>query len=199
MSTDLTESERLAVVARLLPGSRERAQEIIAAGAPYELGETGFVRHQIFLGEETAACLRGPGRRRPGEQADRRSRQLGLLQRVGPPARGDADACPGGVLLVERVVAREPAFVLSRWRRGNHHDENAAPPWSEKPSSRVRSGASGTAPARSRSSSSTATSTGTSASGRASSSSSCRPSPRARSSTSGFATASRPRALSEAQ
>ena len=56
------ETERLAVVARLLPGSRERAEEIIAAGPPYELGETGLVRHQIFLGEETVVFVfEGPG------------------------------------------------------------------------------------------------------------------------------------------
>jgi hypothetical protein len=57
-----SENERLAVVARLVPGSRERAQEIIAAGPPYELGETGLAAHQIFLGEEAAVFVfEGPG------------------------------------------------------------------------------------------------------------------------------------------
>ena len=44
--------ERIAVIARLRSGSRERASEIVAAGAPYELGETGFRRHSVFLGSE---------------------------------------------------------------------------------------------------------------------------------------------------
>jgi hypothetical protein len=42
----------VAVVAKLLPGSRERATQILAKGAPYELGETGFRRHSVFLGAE---------------------------------------------------------------------------------------------------------------------------------------------------
>jgi hypothetical protein len=50
-------SERVAVVAKLLPGSRERATEILAMGAPYELGETGFRRHSVFLGAETVVFV----------------------------------------------------------------------------------------------------------------------------------------------
>jgi len=49
--------ERLAVVARLRPGSGERAREILAGGAPYELGETGFQRHSVFLAEETVVFV----------------------------------------------------------------------------------------------------------------------------------------------
>ena len=43
--------ERVAVVARLRPGSRERATEILAEGAPYELDAAGFRRHSVFLAE----------------------------------------------------------------------------------------------------------------------------------------------------
>ncbi len=50
-------NERLAVVARLRRGSRERAQEIIAAGPPYELREAGFRRHSIFLAGETVVFV----------------------------------------------------------------------------------------------------------------------------------------------
>jgi hypothetical protein len=50
-------SGRLAIVANLLPGSRERAMEILAAGPPYELGEAGFRRHSIFLAEETVVFV----------------------------------------------------------------------------------------------------------------------------------------------
>jgi hypothetical protein len=45
-------TERLAVVARLRPGSRDRALEIIAEGPPYDLGDAGFRRHIVFLTEE---------------------------------------------------------------------------------------------------------------------------------------------------
>jgi hypothetical protein len=44
-------------VARLRPGSRERAIEILAEGAPYELGEAGFRRHSVFLAEEDVVFL----------------------------------------------------------------------------------------------------------------------------------------------
>jgi hypothetical protein len=49
--------ERLAVVARLRPGSADRARQILAAGAPYELGESGFLRHSVFLAEETVVFV----------------------------------------------------------------------------------------------------------------------------------------------
>jgi hypothetical protein len=49
--------ERLAIVARLRPGSAERAREILAAGPPYELGEAGFRRHSIYLAGETAVFV----------------------------------------------------------------------------------------------------------------------------------------------
>ena len=37
------------MVAKLRPGSRERASQILAKGATYDLAETGFLRHSIFL------------------------------------------------------------------------------------------------------------------------------------------------------
>ena len=55
-------SERVAVVATLLPGSRERAAEILARGAPYGLALAGFRRHSVFLAEETVVFVfEGPG------------------------------------------------------------------------------------------------------------------------------------------
>ena len=54
--------ERVAVVATLLPGSRERAAEIIAKGAPYGLRLAGFRRHTVFLAHETVVFVfEGPG------------------------------------------------------------------------------------------------------------------------------------------
>ena len=55
-------NERLAVVAKLLPGSRERAAQILAAGAPYGLALAGFRRHSVFLAEEAVVFVfEGPG------------------------------------------------------------------------------------------------------------------------------------------
>jgi hypothetical protein len=46
-------NERVAVVAKLLPGSRERAAQILAEGAPYGLAMAGFRRHSVFLAAES--------------------------------------------------------------------------------------------------------------------------------------------------
>ena len=52
-----SEQERVAVVGTLLPGSRERAAEIIANGAPYGLRLAGFRRHSVFLAEEAVVFV----------------------------------------------------------------------------------------------------------------------------------------------
>jgi hypothetical protein len=41
--------ERLAIVARLKEGSGSRAAELIAAGPPFDLAETGIVHHSIYV------------------------------------------------------------------------------------------------------------------------------------------------------
>ncbi len=41
--------ERLALVARLKPGTQVRAEELLAKGPPFDLQESGFVRHSVFL------------------------------------------------------------------------------------------------------------------------------------------------------
>jgi hypothetical protein len=41
--------ERLVLVARLKPGARSRAEELIAQGPPFDPQEGGFVRHSVFL------------------------------------------------------------------------------------------------------------------------------------------------------
>jgi hypothetical protein len=41
--------ERLALIARLKPGSVPRAKELIAKGPPFDPRESGFVRHSIYL------------------------------------------------------------------------------------------------------------------------------------------------------
>jgi hypothetical protein len=51
------ENERVAVVGTLLPGSRKRAAEIIAKGAPYGLRLAGFRRHSVFLSDEAVVFV----------------------------------------------------------------------------------------------------------------------------------------------
>jgi hypothetical protein len=41
--------ERVAIVARLKEGSETRAAELIAQGPPFDLAETDFVRHSVYL------------------------------------------------------------------------------------------------------------------------------------------------------
>jgi hypothetical protein len=41
--------ERLALIARLLPGAEGRAEEVIAAGPPFDPEGSGFSRHSVFL------------------------------------------------------------------------------------------------------------------------------------------------------
>jgi hypothetical protein len=55
-------NERVAVVAKLLPGSHERAARILVEGAPYGLALAGFRRHSVFLTEDAVVFVfEGPG------------------------------------------------------------------------------------------------------------------------------------------
>jgi hypothetical protein len=50
-------AERVAVIGKLGPGSHERAGQIIAEGAPYDLSEAGFRRHTVFLAEDAVVFV----------------------------------------------------------------------------------------------------------------------------------------------
>ena len=55
-------SERFAVVAKLRPGSRARAEEIIAEGPPFALRLAGLRRHGVFLSDDAVIFVfEGPG------------------------------------------------------------------------------------------------------------------------------------------
>jgi hypothetical protein len=41
--------ERVAIIARLRPGTEQRAVELVRAGPPFDLAETGIVRHRIYI------------------------------------------------------------------------------------------------------------------------------------------------------
>ena len=49
--------ERLAVIARLAAGTQSQAEELIAAGPPFDPAEAGFVRHSVFLGQSTVVFV----------------------------------------------------------------------------------------------------------------------------------------------
>jgi hypothetical protein len=49
--------ERVAIVARLKEESGRRAAEVIAAGPPFELAETGITRHRVYLSASEVVAL----------------------------------------------------------------------------------------------------------------------------------------------
>ena len=96
-------TERVAVVARLRPGSRERALEIIAEGAPYDLGDAGFARHSVFLAEEAVIFVF------EGAGTEELVRAL-----VDDPARSAAFSVWGPLLEGTPTLAREEFY----WEAG---------------------------------------------------------------------------------
>jgi hypothetical protein len=49
--------ERVAVTARLRPGSEERARTLLEAGPPFDPARVGFTRHSVFLGPDLAVFV----------------------------------------------------------------------------------------------------------------------------------------------
>jgi hypothetical protein len=49
--------ERVAIIARLKEGAEQRAAELVAAGPPYDLAETGIVRHSIYISPSEAVFV----------------------------------------------------------------------------------------------------------------------------------------------
>ena len=53
---------RLVVIVPLKAGARRRARELLDAGPPFELGDTAFDRHDVFLTEhEVVFVFEAPG------------------------------------------------------------------------------------------------------------------------------------------
>jgi hypothetical protein len=96
-------NERVAVVATLLPGSRERAAEILAKGAPYGLALAGFRRHSVFLAEEAVVFVF------EGRGIEGRVRDL-----VNDPSRSAAFSIWAPLLEGTPVLAREEFY----WEAG---------------------------------------------------------------------------------
>jgi hypothetical protein len=49
--------ERVAIIARLKKGSEQRAAELVAAGAPFDIADTGIVRHSIYISSSEAVFV----------------------------------------------------------------------------------------------------------------------------------------------
>jgi hypothetical protein len=49
--------ERVAIIARLKAGSERRAAELVEAGPPFELTDTGIVRHSIYISASEAVFV----------------------------------------------------------------------------------------------------------------------------------------------
>jgi len=49
--------ERVAIIARLKEGSEQRAAELVGAGPPFDLTDTGIVRHSIYLSASEAVFV----------------------------------------------------------------------------------------------------------------------------------------------
>jgi hypothetical protein len=100
---DTSDVERVAIIAKLLPGSRERAAEILAKGAPYGLGLAGFRRHGVFLAEEAVVFVF------EGPHIEGLVRDL-----VNDPARSAAFSVWAPLLDGTPVLAQEAFY----WRAG---------------------------------------------------------------------------------
>jgi hypothetical protein len=89
-------NERVAVVATLRPGSRERAAEIVAKGPPYGLALAGFRQHSVFLSDGAVIFVF------EGRGVEERLRDL-----VNDPARSAAFSAWAPLLDGTPVLARE--------------------------------------------------------------------------------------------
>jgi hypothetical protein len=49
--------ERVAIIARLKEGSEQRAAELVGAGPPFDLTNTGIVRHSIYISASEAVFV----------------------------------------------------------------------------------------------------------------------------------------------
>ena len=97
-------NERVAVVATLKPGSRERAGAILAQGAPYGIDRAGFRRHSVFLAEETVVFMfEGLGIERM-DATSSTTPPAPAGSRMGTAPGRDSGACAGRVLLGGRFV-----------------------------------------------------------------------------------------------
>jgi hypothetical protein len=49
--------ERVAIIARLKEGSEQRAAELVRAGPPFDLADSGIVRHSVYISPSEAVFV----------------------------------------------------------------------------------------------------------------------------------------------
>ena len=79
--------QRVGIALDLLPDSRTAAEQLIAKGPPFDLGEAGFERHWILLGNDRAVFVF------EGEDVEQRVRDI-----VDDPVRSASLAAWGPIL-----------------------------------------------------------------------------------------------------
>jgi hypothetical protein len=94
--------ERLVLSARLKPGARVRAAELVAEGPPFDPEDSGFERHGVYLSEDSVVFVfEGAGAEY-------------LVQNiVNDPVRSAGFSAWGPLLDGRPTIARESWF----WRR----------------------------------------------------------------------------------
>ncbi len=50
-------SEQVVVVGSIRPGKRDQLEQLLAAGPPFDLTESGFTSHYAFVGERTVVFV----------------------------------------------------------------------------------------------------------------------------------------------
>lgn len=90
---------RIAIIAPLKSGSQEAAANILREGAPYELEESGFERHSVFLSSTAAVFVF------EGPSVESRIREL-----VDDPVRSAAFSAWGALLDGSPQLALEAFF-----------------------------------------------------------------------------------------
>jgi hypothetical protein len=54
---ELTMNDQVVVVGSIRPGKRVELEELLAAGPPFDLAESGFTNHYAFVGERTVVFV----------------------------------------------------------------------------------------------------------------------------------------------
>ncbi|HEX2505748.1 MAG TPA: hypothetical protein VHK22_06020 [Gaiellaceae bacterium] len=88
--------QRIAISLLLAPGTRERAEELVAEGPPIDLAEAGFTAHSILLGNDQAVFIF------EGEDVERTVRDL-----LDDPARASSFAAWAAILAESPRSLRE--------------------------------------------------------------------------------------------
>ena len=92
--------QRIAVIAKLRPGTAEQADELIELGPPFDLLENGLERHMVFLAADTAVFVFEGGDPHAVIAALNADERGVGTRRVGAAGRRHSEDRPRGVLWI---------------------------------------------------------------------------------------------------